>query len=77
MNYQKRITIDPKIMVGKPVITGTRVPVELLLKKLAQGMSVEEILKDYPRITKEDIQAAIYYALEAVEGEKAYPIRMT
>ena len=74
MNYKKRITIDPKIMVGKPVITGTRIPVEIILKKLAQDMKVEDILKDYPRLKKEDIRAAILYAREAIEGEEVYPV---
>jgi len=75
MNIKKRITIDPKIMVGKPVITGTRIPVEIILKKLAQDMSVSAILKDYPRLEKEDVKAAILYAREAVEGEEVYTFK--
>ena len=68
-----RITINPKIMVGKPVIKGTRIPVEAILKKLAQNIDVEEILKDFPRITKEDIQAAIMYAESLVEDTEVFP----
>ena len=75
MNYKKRITVDPNIMVGKPVITGTRIPVELILTKLAQKMNVHEILKDYPRLTEEDIRAAILYASDLLKIEEVYPIK--
>jgi uncharacterized protein (DUF433 family) len=57
-----RIELNPKIMLGKPVIKGTRITVEIILKKLSQNISVEDILTDYPKLTKEDIQAAIAYA---------------
>lgn len=73
MNYRKRITIDQKIMVGKPVITGTRIPVELILKMMAEGMREKDILAGYSRLTKEDIQAALWYAKELVEDERVYP----
>lgn len=53
-----RIEINPEIMFGKPVIKGTRIPVDMVLKKLGEGMSVEEILDDHPRLTREDILAA-------------------
>ena len=69
-----RIVINPKIMVGKPVIKGTRIPVEHILKKLAQHIDAGEILKDYPRLTKEDIQAAIMYADSLVETTEEYPL---
>ena len=72
-----RITINPKIMVGKPVIKGTRIPVEAILKKLAQNIDVEEILKDFPRITKEDIRAAIMYAESIVEDTEIFPIQIS
>lgn len=51
----KRITVDPRVMVGKPVIRGTRIPVALILKMLAQGIPVEEILREYPRLEEADI----------------------
>ena len=73
MNYQKYITIDPKIMVGKPVFTGTRIPVDLILRKLAQNTNIREILKDYPRLKKEAIQAALWYAGEVIDEEEIYP----
>ena len=69
MNYKERIVKDPNILVGKPTVKGTRVPVDLILKKLAQKISIEEILKDFPRLTREDVQAAILYAEELVEEQ--------
>ena len=74
MNYKKYITVNPKILVGKPIITGTRIPVELILKMLAEGMNINEIITGYPRLTKKDIQAAIWYAKELVEEERIYPL---
>ena len=69
-----RIGINPKIMVGKPVIKGTRIPAELILKMLSQGMSVEEILQEYPHLTREDIQACLAYAAQALEVEEILPL---
>lgn len=57
----ERIIIDPKILVGKPVIKGTRIPVYLVLNLLANGKTIEEITDDYPELTKEDVMAAIGY----------------
>jgi len=68
-----RIVVNPKIMVGKPVIKGTRIPVEIVLKKLVQNIDIKEILRDYPRLTKEDIQAAIMYAESLVEDTEVFP----
>ena len=69
-----RIEINPKIMVGKPVIRGTRIPVELVLKMLSQGVSIEEILEEYPHLTREDIQACLAYAAQALELEEILPL---
>lgn len=69
MNYEERIVKDPNILTGKPVIKGTRIPVDLILKKLAQNISINEILKNFPRLTREDVQAAILYAEELVEEQ--------
>ena len=74
--YQNRIIVDPRIMVGKPVIKGTRITVELILRLLAQGQTIEEILKAYPHLEREDILAALEYARELVEEEKVYPITL-
>jgi len=54
-DWRERITIDPKVMLGKPVIKGTRIPVEQILRKLAADISVGAVLRDYPRLTKEDV----------------------
>jgi uncharacterized protein (DUF433 family) len=70
----ERITIDPKVMVGKPVIRGTRIPVGLILKMLGQGISTEEILREYPRLEKVDIEAAIAYAARVIEHEDVFPL---
>ena len=69
-NLLRRIEVNPKIMLGKPVIRGTRIPIELILKKLSQKIEPEEILEDYPRLTREDIQAAIAYAAESLGTEE-------
>ena len=69
MRYQDRITIDPKIMHGKPVIKGTRIPVYVVLNLLAGGMSEEEVLQEYPDLTREDILACLEYAARLAEEE--------
>lgn len=70
MTKLDRIEIDPKVMLGKPVIRGTRIPVELLLRKLAEGATEEDLLEAYPRLTREDIQAAIRYAADVLAHEE-------
>ncbi len=59
MTVADRIEINPKVMMGKPVIRGTRIPVELLLRKLSEGASEGDLLDAYPRLSREDIQAAL------------------
>jgi uncharacterized protein (DUF433 family) len=59
-----RIVVDPKIMVGKPVIKGTRIPVDMIIRQLAQGSTIEEILEDYPQLKRGDIRAALEYCAE-------------
>jgi uncharacterized protein (DUF433 family) len=71
--YQHRITIDPEILVGKPVVKGTRIPVELVLKRLAQDLSLKTLFEAYPRLTEEDVKACLEYAQALVEGEEVYP----
>lgn len=70
----ERIAINPKVMTGKPVIRGTRIPVELIVKMLAQGIAEEEILKEYPRLEPEDIKAALAYASEVLSNEEVFPL---
>jgi len=69
-----RITINPKVMVGKPTIRGLRITVEQILKGLAGGVSPEELLKDYPELEKEDIQAVLLYAAGLAEEERVYAV---
>ena len=64
MTVTDRIEINPKVMMGKPVIRGTRITVELILRKLAEGTTEEDLLDAYPRLTREDIEAAIGYAAD-------------
>ena len=64
-----RITVDPDVLVGKPVIRGTRVPVYLIVGLVANGMANKEILKEYPRLKEEDIKAALLYASKLAESE--------
>ena len=65
-----RIEIDPDIMLGKPVIRGTRVPVELVLRKLSEGATEAELVDAYPRLTSGDVLAALAYAADAVAHEE-------
>ncbi len=74
MNWQDRIAVDPGVLVGKPVIKGTRMTVEFLIELLAEQWTHEQILKNYPQLTEEDIQAALYYALEVLKQEHVYPL---
>lgn len=69
-----RIVINPEIMAGKPVIRGTRIPVDLILKLLAQGMEAKEILDDYPHLTMSDIKAALLYGAEVIRTEDVFPV---
>ncbi len=73
-NFMKRIEINPKILLGKPIIAGTRIPVELIVKLVAQGWKEDDILKEYPVLKKEDIRASLLYAEKVLEEEEVYPI---
>lgn len=66
----ERIQITPEIMVGKPVIKGTRVTVELVLRKLGAGMTDEQIIEDHPRLTREDIRAAQAFAADYLHNDE-------
>jgi uncharacterized protein (DUF433 family) len=65
-----RVTVDPEVMVGKPVIRGTRITVEHILRELASGMSVEEMTREYPGLTADDVRAAQLYAAEQLGRRK-------
>ena len=70
---KNRIVVDPKIMVGKPIIRGTRVPVDAIIHRVADGATIEDILKDYPGVSRKDIKAALEYAENLVRGEDILP----
>ncbi|HVT60536.1 MAG TPA: DUF433 domain-containing protein [Thermoanaerobaculia bacterium] len=70
MTVTDRIEMDPKVMLGKPVIRGTRIPVELLLRKLGEGATEEDLLDAYPRLKREDIRAALAYAADTIAHEE-------
>jgi len=72
MNWQKRITVDPKILVGKPIIKGTRIAVEFVIDLLARGWTPEQILKEYDHLTPDDIRACLAYAGEMLKTERVY-----
>ena len=67
------ISADPKIMMGKPIVSGTRITVELILEKLAAGETIEQILSEHPRLTVPAIRAAIAFAAEALRADVVYP----
>lgn len=70
MTVTDRIEMNPKVMLGKPIIRGTRIPVELILRKLSEGATEADLRDAYPRLTREDIQAAIGYAADTVAHEE-------
>ncbi len=70
----KLIVSNPSIMMGKPVIAGTRIPVELILKKIAAGETIEQLLEEYPRLTEEGVRAALYFPSQVLRADIVYPI---
>lgn len=74
---KKLIVSDPNVMMGKPVVSGTRITVELILEKLAAGETIDQILEAHPRLTEEGIQAALAFAAEVLKGDLVYPIAET
>lgn len=73
-NMMKRITINPKVMVGKPTIRGMRITVEQILRALAGGVSEKELLEEYPDLVPEDIHAVFVYAADLISKEQVFPI---
>ena len=74
MSTTDRITIDPAVLTGKPVIKGTRLSVEFVVGLMAQGWNEAEILRNYPGITREDILARLAYAQRRLKNERVYPL---
>jgi uncharacterized protein (DUF433 family) len=72
MNWRDRITLDPKILVGKPIIKGTRISVEFVVDLLGRGWTTEQILREYDHLSRQDIQACLAYAGEMLKSERIY-----
>jgi uncharacterized protein (DUF433 family) len=70
VQWRGRVVRDPEIMIGKPVIAGTRITVELILRKLANGVAIEELLASHPRLTLDDIHAALVYSSDALSTDE-------
>lgn len=69
MNWKERIEVDPAVLVGKPIIKGTRISVELILDRLADGWTMEDMLVSYPHVSREDVLAALSFASELFKEE--------
>jgi uncharacterized protein (DUF433 family) len=74
MNWRDHIETKPEVLAGKPVVTGTRIPVELVVELLAQEWTTEEIVGQYPALSREDIQACLHYPSERLKSERVYPV---
>ena len=75
MSWDERIELNPEILAGKPVIKGTRLAVELIVDLLAQGWTEDEIIRNYPTLSTDDIRACLKYASAALQDEKVYPLK--
>lgn len=69
-----RIEVNPAILTGKPIIRGTRIPIELIIKLVAQRWTDDQIIQEYPMLKKEDIQEALLYAQRLIQNEEIYPL---
>lgn len=74
IDWRNYIESNPEIMFGKPVIKNTRIPVDLILEKLSDGETIEDLLKAYPRISQEDVFAALAFAAETIKNEIIHPL---
>lgn len=73
LDWRERITLDPAVLTGKPVIRGTRISVELVVGLLAQGWSTEQVLRQYDHLTSDDIRACLSYASDVMRSEIVHP----
>ena len=73
--YLDRIIVDPEIMAGKPVVRGTRIPVDLVLTRLSQDFDLNTLIEAYPRLSPDDIKACLAYAGRQIAGEDVYPVQ--
>ena len=76
MTWQDRIEVNEAVLVGKPIVRGTRLAVEFLIDLLARGWTEEQIIENYPGLTSEDLRACLAYAHDVLAGEKIYPLAM-
>ena len=76
MTKKRRIELDPRVCNGKPLIKGTRIPVSVILEQVAEGASWDQLLKDYPELQREDIQAALTYARESIDNTEIREIHV-
>ncbi len=74
MDWRDHITVDPQILVGKPVVKGTRISVELVIDLLAAGWTQEQVLDSYPTLKTDDVRACLAYASEILHSEKVFPL---
>jgi len=74
MDWRERITVDPRILVGKPVVKGTRIAVEMVVDLLAAGWTHQQILDSYPTLSEADVRACLSYASELLHTEQVYPL---
>ena len=74
-DWEEKIVLDSEILAGKPVIKGTRLSVELILDLLANGVSIDEILENYPQLTRESILACVAYASDVLRDIRAFPLK--
>ncbi len=74
-DWRDRISIDPAVHHGDPCVRGTRVPISVIIGSIAEGDTIETILEEFPAITREDVQAALKFAAEAVGGFDSIPLR--
>ncbi|MCL6505400.1 MAG: DUF433 domain-containing protein [Bryobacteraceae bacterium] len=72
MNWRERITIDPDILVGKPIVKGTRISVEFVVDLLGRGWTQEQILREYDHLSAEDVQACLAYASDVLKSERVH-----
>jgi uncharacterized protein (DUF433 family) len=73
LDWHDHITAEPQVMYGKPCIKGTRIPVDLILDKLAAGQPIEDLLEGYPQLTRENIQACLHYGADSVRNDIDLP----
>jgi len=75
VSWNERIELNPEILAGKPVIKGTRLAVEFVVDLMAQGWTEDEIIRNYPTLSTDDIRACLQYASAALQDEKVYPLK--